>query len=496
MIAVFGFAGSAFAIHLDIPSDDSTPVVSAGTASLTISGEIRARYDFRHVSFNNNTPDTAFFDQRVRLGFEAKLSPNTKGFIQLETDAGDTALSSAPDSVVWGSPNANTSPGSTQDSRTQSKGYPNGAQVGNNLKPGFSILNAWIQHSGTGLLGVNSGFKVGHQPIQLPNALFLDHSYYGDDGIVLFVNPIKELEIDAIYLKLRQQVSNTSSSTNGYALALNYKPSKVTSVSADLTYLDVQNIGETVAVNTPVLYPDVHLWNLGVRGNTEIAGIRLMVDGEAQSGNETISGINPIPANLIGGKGNLHYGGYALKAGLGYTLQPVKLTLEWAYGSGNNGKNDNKDNTFITFQGPTPHFSYVFDYRTLNAAGSQFGGLQNVMYLKLDANADVAKDVNVDVAIMQLQAAHAVKWVKGTTTNNYAGFTNPSGSQGNSNIGTEIDGSVSYQIDKGLRIYAEGGYLFAGDFWKAGQSTGNVAFPVGSSVKDAYTVREGIILNF
>src|SRR5271157_2557332 len=176
MLLVLGFAASAFAIHLDIPSDDSTPAVAKGTTSITLSGEIRVRYDFRHVAFSNNAPDINFFDQRVRLGVEAKMSPNTTGFIQLESDAGDSALSSAPDSVIWGSPNANT--GNIQDTRTLSKGYPVAAQSGNNIKPGLSILNAWILHQGTGLLGVNAGFKVGHQPIILPNGIFLDHSFY------------------------------------------------------------------------------------------------------------------------------------------------------------------------------------------------------------------------------------------------------------------------------------------------------------------------------
>ncbi len=492
MLLVLGFAASAFAIHLDIPSDDSTPAVAKGTASITLSGEIRVRYDFRHVAFTNNAPDVNFFDQRVRLGVEAKVTPNTTGFIQLETDTGDTG---APDSVVWGAPNNDTAtgaPGSAtgviQDPRTLSKGYPAIAQVGNNLKPGFSILNAWILHQGTGLLGVNAGFKIGHQPIILPNGIFLDHSYYGDDGIVAFVNPVKELELDAVYLKLRDQSTNLSDSTNGYAFIAQYKPSKDTAIAFDATYLDVQNVGET-ASQSATLDPDVHLWNFGLHANTAISGFTMMVDGEVQTGTEEITGISG-GHNLLGGTGNENFRGYAAKAAVGYKLNPVKLTLEAAYGSGNDGSSNNKDGTFITFQGPVPHFSYVYDYRTVNAAGAQYGGLENVMYLKLDGNADVTKDVNVDVAVMELQAAHDIKTVKGTTGLNYT-IGSEGGATNSRNIGTEADATISYMIDKGLKLYVEGGYLWAGNFWQALHAVGT-----GTSPKDAYTVREGIILNF
>ena len=33
-------------------------------------------------------------------------------------------------------------------------------------------------------------------------------------------------------------------------------------------------------------------------------------------------------------------------------------------------------------------------------------------------------------------------------------------------IGTEIDATLTYQIDKGLKYFVEAGYLFAGNFWK------------------------------
>ncbi len=503
MIAVLGFAGSAFAIHLDIPSDDSTPAVASGNTSITLSGEIRERYDYRHVSFNNITPDTDFFNQRVRLGVEAKLSPNTKGFIQLESDSGDPGQAD-PDNVAWGS---GASINSTQ-AATNSYGYSGNRvefktatlQAGNQLKGGLAILNAWIQHSGTGLLGVNSGFKVGHQPIVLPNGIFFDHSYYGDDAVIAFVNPIKELEVDAIYLKLRQggvaaltasttHAVNLSNSTNGYVLALNYKPNKVSSVAFDVTYVDGQNITETAQVNTG-LFPDVNLWNFGLHANTEVSGIRMMVDGELQTGSEDTTGMT-TPTNLLGGSGKLHYGGYAVKAGLGYTLQPVKLTLEAAYGSGNDGKSNTKDDTFITFHGPVPTFSYVYDYRTVNAAGASYGGLENTMYIKLDANADVMKDLNVDLAVMQLAAAHAIKNISGTANTNYAFIGGQTGSR---NIGTEVDGAITYTIDKGLKVWTEGGYLWAGDFWKHYQPLAERCY--SGSVKDAYTIREGIQLNF
>ena len=55
----------------------------------------------------------------------------------------------------------------------------------------------WILYKGTGLLGVESGIKVGHMPMSLGSGLFFDHTYYGDDGMIHTCSLSKSLRLPA-----------------------------------------------------------------------------------------------------------------------------------------------------------------------------------------------------------------------------------------------------------------------------------------------------------
>ncbi len=519
MLFVFGFAASALAIQADIPAE-STAAIAAGATQVTLSGEIRVRYDWRHIGFmaNDSQSEYSTVNERIRLGVDAKMSPNTEGMIQLTSET-DTS-NADPDNM----------PGGSSGAAVGSVGYtPTGAEgtfkAGNSFKGDISIRQMWILHQGTGLLGVNSGIKVGHMPLILGSGLFFDHSYFGDDALVAFVQPTKELELDAIVIDFSDANLVSGSSTtsrlelsdknHGYVFVANYKPSKTTAVSLDVTYVDWQNLGDTAtgdAAQTAagvagVIYPDLHLWNFGLRGNTEVSGITLKIDGELQTGTEQMSGVKATTAtNLAGGSGNLDFSGFAVVAGAGVTVDPVKLDVMVGYGSGDDGKDNNKYKTFVTSQGPEGTFGdpyrgvgiqggiqgpYAYNYRTVNAAGNSFGGLQNAYFVRLGGNADVMKDTNFDVGLFYLRA------VDGITTLNAAeyGFsaTNAAaaGYHASKDIGFETDARLTYKIDKGLVTWVEGGYLWAGDFWKA-----VAAVQPGTSPSNVYTMRTGIQLNF
>ena len=525
MLCVFGFAASAFAMHADIPSE-TTAAIAEGSTQITISGQIRVQYEWDHVGFNTGgtQPENAFFAERVRLGVDAKLTPNTEGFIQLSSE-GDLSNSN-PDYVIGGAAFGPINGYSTGYGADQS--YGRNGVIGNELKGGVSIRNMWILYHGTGLLGEESGIKIGHMPMSLGSGLFFDHTYFGDDGAVLYTMPTKELEIAAVinvasesFLGLTPGVAawningsnspmSLSDKATGYVLLANYKPSKTTGISADITYFDVQNIGETAQNVTIAGNSDDHLWNFGLRGHTEVGGLRLKIDGEIQTGTIGAGTLTYLanPTNPVYATTKEDYEGFAVQAGAGYTIDPVKLDLEFGYGSGDNGKDPSKDKTFTTAEGPESTFAdpyrysgiegeteiqgpYAYNYRTVNGAGNQFGGLANTWYLRLGGNTDLTKDVNLDLAVFYLQAPEAITTsnagLYGFSTSNVAakGYT------ASHDIGTELDGRLTYKIDKGLITWVEGGYLWAGDFWKA---MGTVA--PGSSPSDVYTARAGIQLSF
>lgn len=512
MLFVFGFAASAFAIHADIPSE-TTASVASGDTQVTLSGEIRVRYDWRHVGFNSNDSqsETAYMNERIRLGIEAKMSPNTTGMIQLTSET-DPAQADRDNMIGGGTTNgtANVSGFDQSEATGLFSKFLNG---GNELKGQIAIRQMWIMHQGTGLLGIPAGIKVGHMPIILGSGLFLDHSYYGDDGIIFFMMPVKELEIDLVGLDLANGYFSTgtaatvtkSNHDNGYAFIANYKASPTTGVSFDTTYVDDQNIGDLSGAMG--VYPDIHMWNFGLRGKTEVEGFRLKVDGEAQVGQ-----LRQLATQ------NIDFKGYALQAGAGYTLDPVKLDLEFGYGSGDSGKHSRDINTFVTSQGPESTFGdpyrgvgiqggiqgpYVYNYRTINAAGETFGGLANTWYVRLGGDTDLTKDLNFDAALFYLRAVDAITSqnvglynllanpLTGAADPFSASNVNNSGYKAKKDIGEEVDARLTYKIDKGLITWVEGGYLWAGDFWRAVS-----AVTPGNNPKDAYTMRTGIQLNF
>lgn len=477
MLLVLGFAASAFAIHADIPSD-TTAVVSAGGTQITITGEVRTRYDWQHVSFENKGPEKQAVDERVRLGLEAKVTPNTTGMIQLES-TNENAASNSQDLYAWGTGSSKI--GTNPLDRSNATGI---YTVGNNKKGSLSILQAWLMHAGSDLLGVTSGFKIGHMPLALGNSLFFDHTKFGDDAIVAFLFPVKELELDAVNIRFRGGFNGSltqSTQDNAYAFIATYRADKDTTLGFDMTYVDDQDAistltgGATTGSSLTNPRPVLHFWNFGLNGKTAFSGFNVMGDVEVQTGQ------TDHLAPLTGAE--LKFSGYAFKAGVGYTLAPVKLTVDGAYGSGDKGQG-NKFKGFVTSLGADPHFTYVYEYRTVNAAGIVDGGLTNTWYLKLGANADVMKDLNVDAGLYYLQAARKI-----TSTSLYSAFgggfkfTNSS-----KDIGEEFDAKITYTIDRNLKYWVEGGYLWAGDFWHAVTGPNKPA--------DAYSARQGIILVF
>jgi len=147
----------------------------------------------------------------------------------------------------------------------------------------------------------------------------------------------------------------------------------------------------------------------------------------------------------------------------------VKLTVEGAYGSGDKRSAD-KNEAFITSLGADQHFTYVYEYRTVNACGNLSGGLCNTWYAKLGASYDWTKEVASWLNVYYLNANKVL--VEGQSKY----------------IGTEVDAKVEYKIDKNLKYWVEGGYLFAGNFWRA--------TALRNSVDDAYALRHGLQLNF
>lgn len=431
---VLGCAAMAFAVPADIPADTTAAIAKGGT-QVTIDGDIRVRGRLMNNvgDFNSDTKgtgDNSFYDSRARLGVTAKVTPNTTGRILLESGGLDS------DTYTWGSV----------------AGQAKGTLTAGDYKAPVQILEAWIQHSGSGLLGVPAFIKAGHMPVRVSNGLFYSHTYLGDDAILVGVEPVKGLSLVFHHLKLGEGANNKEDDTNAYGVIGSYAIDKKSKIGFDVTYADAQN--------QTILAPgnDIHLWNFGVNAKTNISGLGLAADVAIQTGKIADAGTDP------------KFKGYAVKLDADYTFDPVKIGVGFGYGSGDsNGLTDNKFSTFATSQDVVTHYTWVYERWTPNAAGNINGGLQNTWYLTAKASADLTKEVYADLSVWMLRAAKT-------------------GVGHSKNIGVEVDANIKYKLDKGLTYFVEAGYLFAGNFWQYGIST--------AKSDDAYALRHGVQLSF
>ena len=434
LIFVLGFTAVAFAIHAEIPADTQA-VVAKGTTQITLGGQIRIRgfYETNNTDFDDSKADNlSIYETTVRLDVHAKVTPNTEAKISLR----DTKAS-GDDDFTWGSTGG--------DGRGI---YRKGGNVGGYRDmQGLYFREAWILHKGSGLLGIPAGIKVGHMPLKLGYGLFYDHTKNGEDAIVLFMDPTKELHVGLVAVKFDEGQPRRNDDANGYVLLFNYKAAKDTNISGDVTYLDDQAASPG----------GLHFWNFGLRGNTKVSGFGLKADVELQTGKEK------DPA------GDVKYSGYAFLVGLDYKLDPLKLGLEYAYGSGDKPGTADKDEGFVTALDNKQNYSWIAEYRVPAGSGISQTGLNNTQYVKARVGADLTKALSGHLDFYWLRA-------------------NKTSSGVSKSIGTEVDWYLKYNIDKNLFWFVEGGYLFAGDFYK--QFTG------GKDPDNPWAIRHGILLSF
>jgi hypothetical protein len=407
-IFVLSFAASAFAIHAEIPSETQA-VVAKGTTQISIDGELRTRgWYLNNIDEGRAPADTssaAYYDERVRLAVDAKVTPNVEGYIQLESNSG------AHDLYTWG--NFNAKPDASP-----------------------SFLQAWILYSGQGLFGFPAGLKVGHMPLYLADKEFFDHSKFGDDAIVFFMLPTKELEIDLLTIKFAGDgntnnidtfgISNyvgsrfdNTADLDGYVGIVTYKMDPNNTLGINYTYLNLPDLGFSHQ-------------DLGLIGKGNIAGLGYDATLDIQFGSVDALGQD--------------FKGWAVQAGLSYMLDPVNLREMFAYGSGDNNANDGDDKNFETYLGSDQHFTLVYDYNLITTAGRTASGLTNTTYYNLGADFAATKDLKASLDGYVIRASKTADGVS-------------------KDAGWEIDGRISYNVAKNLTYVVDAGYFKAGDFY-------------------------------
>jgi len=417
VLFVLSFAASAFAIHAEIPSETQA-VVAKGTTQITLGGELRVRGWYRDNYVGGLPADSssqAWYDQRVRLSVDAAVAPGVMGRVLLESGNGTS------DVYTWG--NFNAKPTS------------------------LSVNEAWLLYSGSGLFGFNSGLKIGHMPLALGQKEFFDHTKFGDDAVVFFMDPTKQLHIGLLAVKFAEgSKTDNTDDLDGYVGLAVYKIDDKNTVGVNYTYLNSSDIGFSHQ-------------NLGVHADGNIAGVGYKAFGDIQFG--TI---------FDGWPAESEFGGYALGLGLSYKLDPVNIRGSIAYGSGDDDATDSDIDTFVTYLGNDQHYTLIYEYQVVPAGGYVNAGLSNTTYYNLGLDYSPTKEIALSIDGYILRATEEI----------FPGA--------DKDAGWEVDAKMKYAIAKNLTYQIDAGYFSSGDMYKDALS------PVDN--EDVTLLRHTITLSF
>ncbi len=467
MLMVFGFTANAFAsgIHAAIPADRSAVVAPMGT-DIRLGGEIRIRGWYQE----NTTTDAgvkaptgspyradsmAWYDQRVRLFLNVRTAPNVTGRIMLETE---------PENRNWGHANTIGDHGA-------------GVRTGQRL----DIAEAWIAYTGKGLLGVPSGIRAGRQPVVIGEGTFFDHRRFGNDAILLWVEPAKGTDINFVTAKLfeRAVVDNTDD-IDLYSLKLTHRLDRDNTIGANLSLVTSSDMDATIGgfsrmPVTGLSYADakLNLWNLGLlaRGKVSDIGYRATVDFQFGE----VNNIVPTAPAIIR---DVDFRGYGITLGANYRIDPVTLRANFVYGSGDDNL-DGKNKAFQTFVGNVidPNLpTVVYGWRVDSATGFRGTGISNTTAYNLGLTTSPMKDLTLHLDYYLLRASERL-----ATT----GFGS------DKEIGSELNMRLTYTIARGLTYHINTGILFAGDFYKTG-----VVGATTNDPKNAVVFQHGLVFSF
>lgn len=411
------------------------------------------------------------YTSNIYLTVDAKVTDNVRGFIELETASG-TAGSQYSGVYYWGN----------YDGKANSD---------------MLIRQAWIQYTGSGLLGVPAGIKAGHMLLSLGEKQFLDMTRFGSDAIMVWTDPTKELHIAALTAKLVEGPTTLgdvvhSDDLDAYILLGTYMLDKDNTIG--LNYTLVHSDGNLPSFGASPNCESLNFQNIGIHGNGKISGFTYAAEADFQFGKVK---------DLYAVDSDVKFSGWAVLAKLGYMIDPVNIRASFAMGSGAKEDNDEKNSEFQALVGSDAiggiarftHYTLVYERLIKTAAAAQVvtttttvdpitgipgnsrtTGIANTTYYNLGFDFNPMKDLSLSLDGFFLQATKNDIW------------ENATGRSIDKTLGWEVDFKGAYKLAKNLTYFVEAGFFDAGDFYKD--------LYEDSDIKTATQVMHGLKLEF
>jgi hypothetical protein len=431
---------------------------NVGNHSITFDPDGPGPIPARTETYDNlpvNTRSQALYTTDANITIDAKVSDNVRGFMELETTTGEQGGNTSL--YYWG--NYDTKPASE-----------------------LFFRQLWIQYTGSGLLGVPSGLKVGHMPVTLGEKQFLNNERFGDDAIVLWVDPTKELHLTATTLKIYEGNPDLGSieswdDVDAYILLGTYNINKDNTVGANWTWIHSDGFAPslpTLTTNNPNI-DKLNFHNIGLHANGKISGLTYAAEADLQFGwLDLLNGVEQ------------KFRGYGLFAKAGYMLDPVNLRASVAYGSGDDQPNDNNIDEFQTLQGPDAigplerwvHYTQIYErtirttsresyFTTTEGGNTRNTGIANTTYFNLGFDVTPVKELTLSLDGFLLYASEV--------------------EHGSKTAGQELDFKGTYKLAKNLDYFVEAGAFWPGNYYED---------TYGIDKKTAAQVIHGICLTF
>lgn len=381
-----------------------------------------------------DTDSEAFWHSNVNLTVDAKVDDNVRGMVEIETASGTSR-----NSGLWYWGNYDTKPD---------------AQL--------RIRQAWIQYTGSGLFGIPAGLKIGHMPISLGEKIFLNNERFGNDALLVWIDPVKELHLAAGVTKLNEgDIYNHFDDLDGYVLIGTYKLTQ--DITFGINYLWAHSDGNCPSTSTVNNVDSLNFHNVGLHANGKVAGLSFATELDYQFGEVE---------NLDFSGNDVNPKGWAIFAKLGYTIDPVTIRGAFAMGSGDDDANDEDCEEFQTLQGPDygptarlVHYTQIYERTVRTAAYSavlttELGGnarntsIANTTYVNLGVDVSPMKDLSLSLDGYYLWATETGAW------------EDTVGGDVDSTVGWEIDAKLNYKLAKNLSYFVEAGYFDSGEFYQ------------------------------
>jgi hypothetical protein len=417
---------------------------SAMDTEVTLGGKILVRgWYWKNVTYNDigtaatlNLPEAsdsqAVYSTNANITMDIKVEENVRGFMELET-------------TCFGNDNCGL--------------YYWGNPTGYETKPDADLhfRQLWIMYTGSGLLGVPAGIKVGHMPISLGEKQFLNNERFGNDMIVAWVNPTKELHLAAATAKLNEGAIDVhTDDLDGYVVLATYALDKDNTIGINWTWIHSDGYCPSVSTTVPNV-DKLNFHNFGIHGNGNISGLDWAAEFDIQTGK--VHDILLVPDN------NLKAAGWAAFVKLGYMVDPINIRGSFAYGSGDSERTDDKCKEFQTLQGPDQigpaarlvHYTQIYErtiattaqsavLTTTTGGNTRNTGIANTTYYNLGLDWHATPDLSLSLDGFILRASKV-----------------PQDTDWSKSAGTELDFKGTYKIAKNLSYFVE-----AAGFWPGG----------------------------